>query len=314
MTKKIIYSLISLISGIISAQQGNSSAYAMYGLGDIKQEGTIENRSMGGVSIQSDSIHINLQNPAGYANLKLSTFTFGLGSGRVNSKDNISSGKSIRTTLDYFSVGLPTKRFGIGFGLKPYSHSGYNVFIPSDGISTDQKSLKGQGGLNRVYLAAGLKLHKTLQIGIEGNYNFGNIETTHISNTVNAFYDTKEYEKKTLSGFGLNVGFQFSSKINSKLSIFSGVTYSPEIKINAASTKTISTTFDTTTNQTIELNPTQSYLPIPAKTSFGLDIGENKKWFTGIEITKKSYSNSFKTNGISNSTYEDATKFAFGSY
>jgi hypothetical protein len=40
-------------------------------IGDVRFKGT-ENRSMAGVAEQ-DSIHMNIQNPASYANLKLTT-------------------------------------------------------------------------------------------------------------------------------------------------------------------------------------------------------------------------------------------------
>jgi long-subunit fatty acid transport protein len=37
-------------------------------------KGTVENRSMAGIAVEQDSIHINLQNPASFANLKFTTF------------------------------------------------------------------------------------------------------------------------------------------------------------------------------------------------------------------------------------------------
>jgi hypothetical protein len=55
------------------AQEGTSSPYSYYGIG-IRFKGTVENRSMAGVAVEQDSIHINLQNPASFANLKMTTF------------------------------------------------------------------------------------------------------------------------------------------------------------------------------------------------------------------------------------------------
>ena len=67
-----------LFSGFVSfAQEGTSSPYSFYGLGDVKFKGTVENRSMGGVSVFADSIHVNLQNPAQFASLKLTSFAIG---------------------------------------------------------------------------------------------------------------------------------------------------------------------------------------------------------------------------------------------
>src|SRR5665647_3877762 len=77
MIKKIIISACLFLSLMSFAQEGTSSPYSFYGIGDIRFKGTVENRSMAGLSIMPDSIHINLQNPAGFANLKLTTFSLG---------------------------------------------------------------------------------------------------------------------------------------------------------------------------------------------------------------------------------------------
>ena len=64
MIKKIVFVFVALISFSSSAQEGTTSPYSFYGIGSLKFKGTVENRSMGGLSIYTDSIHINLRNPA----------------------------------------------------------------------------------------------------------------------------------------------------------------------------------------------------------------------------------------------------------
>ena len=41
--------------------RGTASPYSYYGIGSVKFKGTIENKSMGGLSIYNDSIHVNLK-------------------------------------------------------------------------------------------------------------------------------------------------------------------------------------------------------------------------------------------------------------
>jgi hypothetical protein len=72
MIKKIIVSACLLLSLVSFAQEGTASPYSYYGIGDVRFKGTVENRSMG-VAVEQDSIHINLQNPASFANLKMTT-------------------------------------------------------------------------------------------------------------------------------------------------------------------------------------------------------------------------------------------------
>ncbi len=62
MLKRILVVLIIFISGISLAQEGTTSPYSFYGIGELKFKGTAENRAMGGIGIISDSIHLNLQN------------------------------------------------------------------------------------------------------------------------------------------------------------------------------------------------------------------------------------------------------------
>jgi long-subunit fatty acid transport protein len=77
MIKKIIVSACLLLSLVSFAQEGTSSPYSYYGIGDVRFKGTVENRSMAGVAVEQDSIHMNLQNPASFANLKMTTFALG---------------------------------------------------------------------------------------------------------------------------------------------------------------------------------------------------------------------------------------------
>jgi hypothetical protein len=51
-------------------------ALFLCGIGDVGFK-AVENRSMAGIAVEQDSIHINLQNPASFANLKFTTFALG---------------------------------------------------------------------------------------------------------------------------------------------------------------------------------------------------------------------------------------------
>ena len=71
MLKQIIFAVMLLITGISIAQNGTTSPYSFFGIGEQKFKGTAENRAMGGLSVYSDSIHLNIQNPASVAKLQL---------------------------------------------------------------------------------------------------------------------------------------------------------------------------------------------------------------------------------------------------
>ena len=318
MIKKILYSLLFLFSGLASAQQGNASVYSFFGIGDIKFKGTTENRSMGTVSIFSDSIHLNLQNPAGYGSLSRSTYSVGGTQARVKVSDNSASGTSTRTSLDYFSVGIPLGKVNVGLGILPLSSVGYNLISPTDNVSKAQKEYDGKGGVNRAYLAAGYQINKNFSLGIEGNINFGLVETNGYILYPDRQYGTLENRKSNLSGFGINTGLLYSKALGKKLTLYSGLTYAPEIKIQSNNSQTFSSTirYDNGTSSVYEklsIPSNTTTVKIPSKISVGIGIGQHKKWFTGIEVTQQNKVSNY-TEVISNVSYENATKIALGGY
>jgi hypothetical protein len=107
MIRKIITSFILFSVFATFAQESSSSPYSFYGIGDVKFKGTAENTSDGWSFSFSDSIHLNLQNPAQLASLKL---TFAVGGTYLNTKlkSETQEEKARRTTLDYLAIGIPT--------------------------------------------------------------------------------------------------------------------------------------------------------------------------------------------------------------
>ena len=109
------------------AQQGTSSPYSYYGIGDVKFSGTVESRSMGGISVFPDSIHMNLQNPAQFASLKLTNYALG---GTVNKTTFLTEDKTEnanRSSIDYLAAAFPLKKFGFAIGAKPFTSVGYRI-------------------------------------------------------------------------------------------------------------------------------------------------------------------------------------------
>ncbi len=60
----------------VLSQSGSSSPFSYAGLGDINFRGTQVTRLMGGLDVFSDSIHVNLNNPASYGEFKIDDVFF----------------------------------------------------------------------------------------------------------------------------------------------------------------------------------------------------------------------------------------------
>ncbi|RMZ51254.1 hypothetical protein EB822_03665, partial [Flavobacteriaceae bacterium PRS1] len=147
-------------------------------------------QSMGGLSIYTDSIHVNLRNPASYAgnNIKIAPFNgegrpikfaLGVSSSSVRLKSNSSSARAGSATFDYMVLAVPLGKFGMGFGLLPFTSVGYKLeSTNSEDVLTHR--FRGEGGVNIAFLGLGYQITKDLSIGVNAKYFGGAISPGNI--------------------------------------------------------------------------------------------------------------------------------------
>ncbi|MCW2118669.1 hypothetical protein [Flavobacterium sp. 7A] len=310
MIKKIVISLCLLLGVLSYAQEGSSSPYSFYGIGDVRFKGTTETRSMGGVAVEQDSIHINLQNPASFPNLKLTSFTVGGTYNTTTMKTDALSEKARRTTIDYMALGLPLGKLGIGFGIIPYSSVGYNLRTVSGDNSEITSTATSSGGLNKVFLGAGYKITPKFSIGVDANYNFGVINIINSQLNSNIQSGTSETNTSNLSGINFNVGSMYQTKITKKLSIFSSVNYTLANSLKSKNTRSIQSPLDT---QTID-QPDQT-ITFSSKLSLSAGIGEVRKWLIGGRVVMQGASDISNSYNVSpDVTYGRAGSISLGGY
>lgn len=321
MIKKIILSGFLLFSIVSFAQEGTASPYSFFGIGDVRYKGTTEMRSMAGIGIEQDSIHLNLDNPASYANLKLTTFAMGGSYNNNNLKATNQSASTKRTTLDYLAIGLPvTNKLGVGFGLIPYSSVGYKVESISIDLNQNSSRFDGKGGVNKVFLGAGYKISPKWSIGADAQYSFGNLQTNNLEFFTDIPVGTSESNDVTITGINFNTGVMFQTKIKSKLNFYSSLNYSLESKLKSVALRNIATViFDPDYNLSVvdkadEITTTTN-LKLPSTITFGAGIGESRKWLLGAQISMRaaaSLVNSY--NSSNNVSYESSRKYSLGGY
>lgn len=288
MIKNFLIATGLLFSLVSFAQQGTSSPYSYYGIGEIRYKGMLENRSMGGVAVEQDSIHVNVDNPASYASLRQTTLTMGgTYSSRVL-KDEVSQATAGRTTVDYMVVAIPVGKLGIGFGLIPYSSVGYKIQSISEDVNKNNTRLEGSGGLNKVFFGAGYKVNKNFSVGADIQYNFGKIQTENLEFITGVPVGTSESNVTYINGVNFNLGAMYQAKITSKLNIYSSLSYTFQGNLTSENTRNIATVdYDGTINIDPEgfdeLKSTKDLI-LPSKLTFGVGVGESKKWMLGTEI------------------------------
>ena len=323
MIKKLIVFASIFVSIASWGQDNTASPYSYYGLGEVKFRGTQDARAMGGLAITGDSIQLGLMNPASYSKLKLTTFAVGGTSSFTNFSTEAEKEKAQRTSFDYLAIGLPLGKFGMAFGIMPYSAVGYkneNTIITED---TRYNKSQGNGYINKVFLGGSYTLNKNLSIGVDFAYHFGDI-TNEFSETVLdpdfTQYITREKNVTELNGVSFNLGMLYNTKINTKLTFHSSLTYSPESKLSTANSRNIATVVYSTSgaefsNDDEDIAVPNKQLIIPSKLSLGFGLGENTKWLLGTEITFTQNENLVNRFTESTSvTYENSTRLALGGY
>ena len=281
MLKQIIFAAMLIITGVATAQNGTTSPYSFFGIGEIKFKGTAENRSMGGINVFSDSIHLNIQNPASVANLKLVSFTSGGSYKYVNQQTETDSQYASATTLDYLALGIPMGKFGASFGILPFTSVGYK--LESDGDSSFTQ-YRGTGGMNKVFFILAYQVTPNFNLGIDANYNFGNVERTTIVSEDDLLLGIRENIKSDLLGFNFNFGAEYKTLISEDLQLTTTATYSPATKFKVQGIRNITSVLISATGAVVPIDDREQILEdvevtFPSQITIGAGLGSPKKWF-----------------------------------
>ncbi len=317
MLKRITVVVFLLIAGLSQAQEGTTSPYSFYGIGTLKFKGTAENRMMGGIGVFSDSIHLSIQNPAGVAGLRLVNYTVGASHKYVTQKTETQQQNASTTSLDYMAIGIPMGKFGASFGLIPFTSVGYNLETVNGDVTT---TYAGTGGLNKAFLALAYQITPEFSIGVDANYNFGNIENTAERVQEGIELGTSEFNQSDLLGFSFNIGAIYKRMISENLQLSSAFTYTPETDFKSENTRVIGSFLVLpsglqTPRDERDVDVGDTEFAFPSQFTLGLGIGKPKKWFVGGEYTSQ------KTSNLTNRSFDidfvnftDASKYRMGGY
>ena len=323
MTRTLTFLVLFLIAGYVIAQNTAASPYSASGLGERSFNGTQANRHMGGLDVFTDSIHVNLNNPASYGFSKVTTYSVGINYTNNNLSSSNESQNSDVASIDYISVSIPTGKFSFGFGLLPLTSVGYRVQGTNETSENETfNRYEGNGGLNQAYLSVGLPITSYFAIGSTINYNFGNL-----------FYRTGQFlegidngtfmsNESSVSGLSFQFSGQLKIPIQKKHTLQVMYSYQPTVGLDSRNSQIFSTQSLSTEILTdvvrIDLASSgleNTKLDLSSMTRIGLGYGKNKKWFFGVQynlIKSSNFANEFfKRENIS---YRNSEKWIVGGY
>lgn len=326
MLQRLFFASLFFVIFTAGAQDGTVSPYSSLGVGDLRQVRTVENQSMGGLGIYTDSIHLNLNNPAALGKLGATVYTAGMSHQELRLETFDDAQNSSVSNLNYLAIALPIKlqRAGLAFGIKPYSSVGYNLEQFSSNSEGGEiiRSFTGSGGLNQAFLSFGFAITPELHIGATGNFNFGRVTYRRVQIEEGVVFGTLDERISEINGFDFNYALTYQPRITDKHTLFLSARAETQRNLVSTNEQRIET-FVPSNGRTIEsinVNLDEDFLrfteiKVPTTYSLGAGIGEDKHWFVGAEYSMQQFSD-FQNVFLQgdNVAFEDASSIAIGGY
>ena len=237
--KIFLLSLFFVISICAFAQDGTYGAYSPYsvfGIGDLSKQGTAFNKSMGGVGVATrNNRFINYMNPAAVTARDSLSFMADFGLSQKNTVYRQGDVRSANNTFNIydFIMSFPIwKSSAFMVGITPFSDVGYDfshiekdqsIIGQTNNITYDSY---GNGSVYQIFLGAGATFWKSLSVGAEMIYYFGNIDKITNMNYSDASYRSiNSGSELSVRGLTGKFGLQYEQKLGGDISMVVGATY-----------------------------------------------------------------------------------------
>jgi hypothetical protein len=253
-----IFKLVVLFIIVSSANTfaQDNSPLSRFGVGDLVPTSHQVLRAMGGVntaigSATGEGFFINNANPASYPYLSArkankiigrTILDIGVDYGKHTLKSSTPNSKYASNSLifSYFQVGIPLdtpQRWGLVFGLKPYSNISYNVVSRTKVFGTDSllRQFEGSGGSYKGFVGTGYRIGG-FSFGVNTGYIFGkkNFATRNgfINDSV-LFYPANFETKTNFSNVFFETGVLYTHNFNETNNLTLGFNYTFANKLKA---------------------------------------------------------------------------------
>lgn len=228
-------SIILTVTGFAVAQTSTNSPYTRYGFGQLDDQNFGNSKAMGGIAYGlRNGYQINASNPASYTAIDSLTFLFdaGMTLQNANFKDGDVKTNAKNSSFDYLAMQFRLwKKMGMTVGFLPFSTVGYSLYKTHEFEDVDKngywsESFTGDGGFHQVFVGLGYKVLNNLSVGANMSYIYGDV--THQSITTIGATSTRSIKlnKYSINDYKLDLGLQYTYKLNKKNTINVGAVYS----------------------------------------------------------------------------------------
>lgn len=315
---RAIFAAVAALFVGLGAMAQTVTPYSMYGYGILNDNATSAQRALGGVGYaMNGGRQINAMNPASYAAVDSLTFLFDMGitATKLWSKDNNQSAQDFGGGLDYITMLFPVhKKVGVSLGLVPFTSVGYSF---GSKIENGVTSRTGSGGLNQLYIGAGVNPIKGVYVGANVGYLFGT--------TINDIYGYPEdlsssalFERVTqVRDFHLQFGAQYELQLHRNHKFTVGVSFAPgkdllghAWRVNYYNINTSSVQADT-----IVYTSMRNKFSLPSMWGFGLNYQWSDRLMVEADFSLQNWANAKYSDLDENDgmlSMDNRTRFALG--
>jgi hypothetical protein len=305
--KKFFFLLAGLVLVVEGFGQSAASPYSTFGLGERYGNALVNNQGMAGIGVsQPQYWYANNINPALLIYNTLTIFNAGVMYEQRNIKSASMSEKTKGGNLNYLVTAFPVKagKWSMSFALSPYTTLKYNLAstqtlqIAPDSIQTFETYQNGSGGISQFSWSHGVRIYKSLALGLRANYLFGTNYNLYQNRSLDSqqpinYYATIE-EQAYVKDFTFQMGISYAKDslfARKKYRLAFGAVYDFATNLRAKTNTIIYRTnaignhgrqIDVDTIP--RMDSTRSGYSLPAGFTVGVTLGRSK-WAIGSEFS-----------------------------
>ena len=323
--KTAVFAALAFASINANAQNGVNSPYSRSGFGLISDKSMGFNKGMGGIAQgYRDGQSINTANPAALSACDSLTALFDIGISLQNG--NFKMGETQQnarnSSFDYFSFHFRAiNGLGVAISMLPVTNIGYNFTSENEVLDgTDIQSnykFTGNGGLHQVQLGFGWKVAKTLSIGANISYLYGdynhtvNMPFSSTSSSSNSISTITKYYTADISTYSFDLGAQYIQKLSAQNNMVFGFTYSLGHDINNDANVIITSSNSSTATSNSETKTAQNAFQLPNTFAAGITFYHSYSFLAGLDVEVQKWSNVKFPNNQTNTQEYTSTKGQF---
>ena len=231
-SRGIVLTLLVSSHFVCQSQSVSNSAYNVFGIGTLDQQGLVAYEAMAYAGIGSRTADlVNLKNPAALNAIQGFTQQFDVGisySGLSQQSNEASSSSTFGGLHDLNYWFRVSPRTALTLGVAKLSDTNYDILDSQSGgnaLGRSDSRYLGEGGSSQFYVAGGYSLTPNLHLGLRSNVVFGSFTSDEL---VSIFDPGASLEIKTERGFvsaNFEAGLQYQFLLSENAKMVIGGTY-----------------------------------------------------------------------------------------